>query len=106
MTTTADKVAYVKSQEQTRTHACHWPGCDQQVPPAMFACRPHWFKLPKWIRNLIWQAYQPGQERTGRPSEAYVHAANLAQEWIAALPPPPPPPPPIPVTLDLFDAKT
>jgi len=33
MSTKAD---YVRSQGQTRNHHCHWPGCDKQVPPAMW----------------------------------------------------------------------
>lgn len=77
------KAAYVKSQGQTRAHACHWPGCSAQVPPAMWGCRPHWFMLPPAIRTAIWAAYRPGQEKDMRPSEAYLLAAQDAQAWIA-----------------------
>ena len=69
------KADYVRSQGQTRNHHCHWPGCDRQVPPAMWGCKPHWFRLPAGLRRRIWAAYQPGQERTGRPSAEYVEAA-------------------------------
>lgn len=48
----------------------------------MWGCRPHWFALPKAIRDAIWQAYQPGQEMTLTPSRAYVEAARAAQDWI------------------------
>lgn len=82
MTSISQKVAYVKSQGQTRTHHCHWPDCDKQVPPAMWGCRPHWFKLPLEIRTAIWNAYRPGQEVSMSPGRAYVEAANRAQEWI------------------------
>lgn len=81
MTTKAD---YVRSQGQTRAHTCHWPGCTQQVPPAMWGCRPHWFKLPKPIRDAIWAAYRPGQEKTMDPSPRYLAAAKAAQDWIAS----------------------
>lgn len=33
------KADYARSQGQTREHHCHWPGCDKQVPPAMWGCK-------------------------------------------------------------------
>lgn len=77
-----NKAQYVKNQGQTRPHTCHWPGCDQQVPPAMWGCRKHWFTLPKPIRDRIWATYQPGQEVSMTPSQAYIEAAEAAQQWI------------------------
>jgi hypothetical protein len=77
------KADYVLRQGQTRDHVCHWPGCNKQVPPAMWGCRAHWFRLPQSIRNAIWHAYRPGQEVDASPSREYVRAAREAQEWIA-----------------------
>lgn len=77
------KTDYVKAQRQTRQHTCHWPGCGKQVPPAMWGCKEHWFKLPKTIRDQIWKEYRPGQEQDGRPSERYIAVAFLTQQWIA-----------------------
>ena len=82
MTTTTEKVEHVKTAKQTRAHVCHWPRCQQQVPPAMWGCRKHWFMLPKEIRANIWAAYRPGQEQDSAPSEAYLVAAGRAQRWI------------------------
>lgn len=76
----AEKVEYVKRQPQTRSHHCHWPGCDAQVPPARWGCYPHWMKLPADIRQRIWDAYLPRQEVTMTPSETYVEAARAAQD--------------------------
>jgi hypothetical protein len=76
------KAAYVRSQRQTREHTCHWPGCEKQVPPAMWGCRPHWYRLPAALRNKIWHAYRPGQENDLRPSQEYLDAANEVQQWI------------------------
>lgn len=45
------KADYVRAQGQTRPHHCHWPGCDKQVPPAMWSCKPHWFALQQWIQE-------------------------------------------------------
>lgn len=76
------KAKYVLRARQTRNHHCHWPGCKKQVPPAMWGCREHWFKLPKKIRNEIWRTYKPGQEKTMTPSIEYLRAAGAAQQWI------------------------
>lgn len=82
----SQKVRYVKAQEQTRDHTCHWPGCKSQVPLAKWGCSHHWFKLPKDIRDAIWAAYRPTQEVDCRPDEAYIRAAQRAQDWIAQKP--------------------
>lgn len=76
------KVAYVKRQGQTRDHTCHWPGCNKQVPPAMWGCYTHWKRLPKTLRDEIWRAYEPGQEITMSPSREYVIVARRVQDWI------------------------
>lgn len=75
------KADYVRSQGQTRFHTCHWPGCKVQVPPAMWGCREHWFKLPFRLRNAIWANYRPGQEVDMKPSESYLKVADEVQRW-------------------------
>lgn len=54
-------------------HTCPKTGCSARVPDEMFACRPHWFSLPKTTRDEIWRAY----ERHGVGS-AELTAAHLA----------------------------
>lgn len=63
-------------------HACHWPGCNVEVPPSMWGCKSHWFRLPKRLRDRIWETYRPGQEITKTPSAAYLKAAEEVQQWI------------------------
>lgn len=82
MTTIADKADYVRRQPQSRHHTCHWPGCDKQVPPAMWGCKTHWFRLPQTLRTRVWKAYRPGQETDGRPSREYLAVARDVQAWI------------------------
>lgn len=84
MSSIGQKAEHVKAQPQARKHHCHWPGCDKQVPPAMWGCKAHWFKLPAALRNKIWVAYRPGQEIEGTPSRAYVEVALEVQDWIKA----------------------
>lgn len=76
------KVDHVRRAKQTRDHKCHWPGCEEQVPPAMWGCRTHWYRLPKYLRDAIWRAYEPGQEVSMDPSQDYLDAAQRAQDWI------------------------
>lgn len=80
----SEKVSYVKAQGQTREHHCHWPGCTRQVPPAVWGCKPHWYALPRELRDWIWRTYKPGQEVRGTPSTSYLAAARAAQDWIKA----------------------
>ncbi len=77
-----NKADYVKSRPQTRKHSCHWPDCSKQVPPAMWGCKEHWFKLPKALRDRVWMTYRPGQEEDLNVSDAYLKVANQVQEWI------------------------
>ena len=78
-----EKVKYVKSQtKHDGSHGCHWPGCGKSVPPAMWGCREHWFRLPKKLRDGIWMTYNPGQEVTKKPSLAYMTMAMVVQAWI------------------------
>lgn len=76
------KVNYVRTAKQTRSHTCHWPGCIKQIPPAMWGCREHWYKLPQHLRSAIWAAYRPGQENDLKPSIDYITTAQRVQEWI------------------------
>lgn len=88
--TVTEKIKYVKSQGQTRKHHCHWPGCDKQVPPAMWGCLKHWRMLPKRLRDAIWNAFRPGQEKNVTPSREYVKVAREVQNWIKENHPEPP----------------
>ena len=49
----------------------------------MWGCQPHWYRLPKALRDRIWQTYRPGQEISKTPSRDYIAAAREVQEWIA-----------------------
>lgn len=78
----SSKAAHVRRARQTRRHACHWPGCERQVPPARWGCLEHLRRLPKHLRDRIWEAYRPGQERDLTPSPAYVAVAREVDAWI------------------------
>lgn len=63
-------------------HTCHWPGCKKEVPPKMWGCKNHWYRLPSYLRARILHTYRPGQEITKTPSKEYLSAAHDAKEWI------------------------
>jgi hypothetical protein len=56
------------------------------VPPKLWGCRRHWFRLPARLRAKIWAAYRPGQEITKDPSPEYIQAAREVRDrclaWI------------------------
>lgn len=52
------------------TNRCPHPSCERLKPFEMYACKAHWFSLPKPIRDDIWSAYRK-------------HGA-LSTEWLAA----------------------
>lgn len=64
------------------SHSCHWPDCKEEVPPAMWGCRRHWYALPKNLRDKIWRTYKKGQEIRKDPSPEYIAAAYEVQDWI------------------------
>jgi len=85
MTTIGQKADYVRNEagrNETFEHHCHWPGCEKKVPPAMWGCKTHWFKLPAGLRAKVWATYRPGQEVTKDPSDKYLAVANEVQAWI------------------------
>lgn len=69
------------------THTCHWPDCPKAVPPKMWGCRDHWYRLPRPLRDRILRSYRPGQEVDKRPSQEYLNAARAVQDWIKTVKP-------------------
>lgn len=59
-------------------HTCHAHGCTVEVPPKMFMCKAHWFKLRKRTRDAIWAEYTPRQEITKTPSMRYLAVQQYA----------------------------
>jgi hypothetical protein len=66
------------------TH-CRALDCEREIPPNRLFCAPHWYALPKPLRDAIWKTYQPGQERANgpRPSQAYIDNLREAERFLA-----------------------
>jgi hypothetical protein len=56
------------------SHDCPAKGCTRTVNPAMLMCRPHWYMVPKPLRNAVWSAWADG-DGAGTPAHS---AAILA----------------------------
>ena len=57
-------------------------GCKTPVPPKMFMCRSHWFRLPKPMRDAVWSVYRPGQEIDKDPSPEYINVTTRAIRFL------------------------
>lgn len=64
------------------SHTCHWPGCTVEISPELWGCKPHWFALPRGLRNKLNSVYVPGQEITKTPSADYIQVAKEIRSWI------------------------
>lgn len=63
-------------------HLCHATNCETLVPRRMFMCKRHWFMLPKFMRDEVWDAYTPGQEETMDVSQRYFLVTRKAIRYI------------------------
>lgn len=64
-------------------HTCHANGCTSRVPPKMFMCRDHWMRLPKRMRDAVWENYVPGQEVRKDPTVEYLRVTREAITWLS-----------------------
>ncbi len=58
------------------SHTCPAAGCTKTIPSHMVACKAHWFKVPKELRDQIWATYRT---KPGGPAhrEAVFEAVRL-----------------------------
>lgn len=60
------------------TRTCRVDGCGRQHSRSLYCCRPHWYALPKHMRDAIWKAYR----EDGVFSEEYQQAAENAEAFL------------------------
>jgi hypothetical protein len=58
------------------THDCPHPTCGRQVPLTQFACRNHWYRIPKDMRDAIWAGYRSGD------TLGHMQAMSDARRWL------------------------
>jgi len=57
---------------------CHAVGCSERIPRNMLMCKPHWFKVPKPLRDEIWRTYKAGE--TSNWLKVVKEAQRVVQE--------------------------
>jgi len=65
-------------------HTCHARRCNRVVPEKMLMCKPHWFMVPRELRDRVWATYRAGQEIDKSPSEEWHQAAGAAIAAVAS----------------------
>ncbi len=61
------------------SHECPAEGCTRAVSVSMLMCRPHWYMVPKPLRNAVLAAWADGG---GQGSTAHRAAILLAIEAV------------------------
>ena len=56
---------------------CRVISCERAHADDQVCCRPHWFSLPKPVREEIWRLY-----RVEAGSAAHVDAVHSALDWL------------------------
>lgn len=65
----------------TRTHDCPAAACTRRLSPRMLMCRPHWFMVPKRLRDTVWLTWRNG---LGAGSPGHADAIAAAVEAVNA----------------------
>lgn len=62
-------------------HVCPVAGCRQRVRADRLMCRPHWYQVPRPLRDAVWAAWASGD---GAGTEAHAMAITAAIEAVSA----------------------
>jgi hypothetical protein len=62
-------------------HDCRAPVCKVSVPRSRLMCRPHWYQVPKPLRDRIWATWRSG---AGVFDPEYSDAVRQAIEAVEA----------------------
>jgi hypothetical protein len=54
---------------------CPVPGCSERINPSRLMCRPHWYLVPKPVRDRVWASWRSG---SGTGSPAHQHWVRMA----------------------------
>ncbi|MBO0820990.1 MAG: hypothetical protein J2P26_09095 [Nocardiopsaceae bacterium] len=70
------------SQPRPGAPRCRIPGCPAPVSTRRLMCRPHWYQVPKHLRDQVWATWRsgagildPAYRQAVRQAVATVHAA-------------------------------
>jgi len=63
------------------SHLCPAAGCHRHVSPDRLMCRPHWYQVPRPLRDAVWATWRCGAG-TGTPehTDAILAAVGAASQ--------------------------
>ncbi len=61
----------------TTAHRCPAGGCRQKIRAGRLMCRPHWYQVPKPLRDAVWATWRSGAG-TGTPAHTAAIGAAIA----------------------------
>jgi hypothetical protein len=74
------------SYSPSGTHKCGIHGCDINVPDNQLLCRPHWFSIPKQLRDQVWYTSKTFGAATPEHRAACTRAREHARKQASATP--------------------
>lgn len=67
------------------SHECPATGCTRRVGIHMLMCRPHWYMVPKPLRDDVWDAYAGGMGAgSGEHTDAITAAIDAVNAKLSA----------------------
>ncbi len=62
------------------SHICPGPDCTAHVADHMLMCRPHWYQVPRALRDEVWATWRNGAGAGTAEHTQAIHAAIVALE--------------------------
>ncbi len=63
-------------------HKCYVPHCNKQVPDNQGMCKPHWFRVPKPLRDEIFRSYR---EKDGTNGARWLEAIKIVDAEVTGV---------------------
>src|ERR1700761_3153447 len=72
-------------QVEPAQHQCPVGGCQQDVRASRLMCRPHWYQVPKPVRDIVWASWRSGEAARSVEHAAAIRAAIAAVDEVERL---------------------
>jgi hypothetical protein len=56
-------------------HTCPGDGCTEQIPVNRLMCKDDWYRVPKPVRDAVWQTWDSGRGAGSQEHRAAILAA-------------------------------
>ena len=77
----------VPGQVEPAPHQCPVGGCQQDVRADRLMCRPHWYTVPKPLRDIVWATWRSGEAASSIEHMAAIRVAIAAVDEVEHLVP-------------------